>query len=150
MGFHIYTLDTKCYEVDLPEYDDKAHKIYFNTSANLSNLPKDVRNMLEYINTGVATDNATKCIDDQVVEARVKEAWRAEYMLTVVHDRDVYVDGFDKGVESRQPEIDALNATIADKDATIADMSTTMASKDNQLNRLTQLLAKHGINPDES
>ena len=71
-------------------------------------------------------------------------------MLTVVHDRDVYVDGFDKGVESRQPEIDALNATIADKDATIADMSTTMASKDNQLNRLTQLLAKHGINPDEA
>ena len=132
MGFHIYTLDTKCYEVDLPEYDDKAHKIYFNTSANLSNLPKDVRNMLEYINTGVATDNATKCIDDQIVEARVKEAWRAEYMLTVVHDRDVFAEGR----FSRQPEIDALNATIADKDT--------------QLNKLTQLLAKHGINPDEA
>ena len=95
MGLPIYTLDTKCNEVELPEYDDKAHKIYFNTSANLSNLPKDVRNMLEYINTGIANDKATRCIDDQIVESRFKEAWRAEYMLT-------------------------------------------------------QLLAKHGINPDES
>lgn len=139
LGLPIYTFNTKCTEISLPEYSDKAHKIFFNTTANLSNLPKDMRNMLEYINTGVANDTATKCINDQIVEARVKEAWRAEYMLTVVHDRDVYTDGY----TSRQPEIDALNTTIANKDATIADM-------DDKLNKLTSLLAKHGINPEEA
>lgn len=40
MGLPIYTIDTKCNEVDLPEYGDGAHKISFNSTANLSGLPK--------------------------------------------------------------------------------------------------------------
>lgn len=53
--------------------------------------------MLEYINTGTTNDVATESLDDEVKEARLKEEWRAEYMLTLVHDKDVYRDGFDQG-----------------------------------------------------
>ena len=89
-----------------------------------------MKNMLEYINTGTTNDKATETLDYEVKEARLKEEWRAEYMLTVVHDIDVrregYEDGYDNGYESRQAEIDtltnentALTKTIADKDATL-------------------------------
>ena len=61
-----------------------------------------------------------------IKKARIREEWRAEYMQTLVHDKDVYRDGFDEvfdnGFSSRQKEIDGLNATIADKDAEIAKL----------------------------
>lgn len=142
-GFNlpIYNFRTICEEVGIPEYNDGAHKIFFNTTANLSELPKNMRNMLEYINTGKTNDGATIALDNEVKEARIREEWRAEYMQTLVHDKDVYRDGFDEGFDngfsSRQKEIDGLNATIADKDAEIAKLlvenNQLKISKNNKL-----------------
>ena len=76
-------------------------------------------------------------------------------MLTLVHDKDVYRDGYDdgydngydngygngygtgydNGAESRQPEVDALNVSIKEKDE--------------KLERLTALLVANGIKVDE-
>ena len=53
-------------------------------------------------------------------------------MLTVVHDRDVFRDGY----TSRQSEIDALEATIADKDAALADKDAIIAQLQAQLSLL--------------
>ena len=122
-GLPFYTFDTKCNEIDLPEYDDRAHKIFFNTTASLSNLPQSMQNMLRYINNGKVNDSATETLDKEIKEARLREEWRSEYMLTLVHDNDVYVDGFDegfdKGVESCQSEIDSLKASLSEKDTEI-------------------------------
>ncbi|MDO4188180.1 MAG: Rpn family recombination-promoting nuclease/putative transposase [Lachnospiraceae bacterium] len=95
----IYTFESKCLEKETIKYDEKVHKIFFNTTADLSCLPQNMKNMLEYINTGATNDKATELIDEEVKEARLKEEWRAEYMLTVVHDKDVYRDGFEDGKE---------------------------------------------------
>ena len=114
--FQIYTFENKCLETSVPEYNEQVHKIFFNTTADLSNLPQNMRNMLEYINTGATNDVATKSLDEEVKEARLKEEWKAEYMLTLVHDKDVYRDGFDEGYDTgydaRQAEIDEKDATI--------------------------------------
>ena len=56
-------------------------------------------------------------------------------MLTLVHDKDVYRNGYDDGAESRQPEVDALNVAIKEKDV--------------KLERLTALLVANGIKVDE-
>ena len=60
--------------------------------------------MLKYINDGVANDDATKTLDEAVHRARLIEEWRSEYMLTFVHDNDVYRDGYDAGVEDGKVE----------------------------------------------
>ena len=53
--------------------------------------------MLQYFETGVVNDEATSHIEEKVNEARLKDEWRAEYMLSAVHDFDVYGDGFADG-----------------------------------------------------
>lgn len=135
-GIPVYTFETKCLETDIPTYNEKSHKIIFNTTANLENLPTSLKNMLEYINTSVTTDRATEMLDIEVKKARLREEWKAEYMLTLVHDTDVFRDGFEEGAESRQPEIDALNHTVAEQTA--------------EQKRLTALLISHGIDPNEN
>ena len=42
-------------------------------------------------------DDSTKVIDNAVSTAREKEEWRQEYMLTFVHDKDVYNEGLAEG-----------------------------------------------------
>ena len=130
-GLPFYTFDTKCNEIDLPEYDDKAHKIFFNTTASLSNLPQSMQNMLRYINNGKVNDSATETLDKEIKEARLREEWRSEYMLTLVHDNDVYVDGFDAGAESRQGEID----TLSDKNLELTSENTKLKSEIEMLKR---------------
>ena len=82
--------------------------------------------MLEYISNNTVNDDSTKHIDGVVRNAISREIWKEDYMLTVVHDRDVFRDGY----ASRQSEVDALEATIADKDAALADKDATLADKD--------------------
>lgn len=92
-----YTFTLQCREQDIPDYDDGATTIYFNTTADLSSLPQSTRSMLEYIQTGRTEDEATTIINDAIIEARLKEEWRNEYMLTLVHDNDIYTDGYNQG-----------------------------------------------------
>ena len=63
-------------------------------------------------------------------------------MLTLVHDKDVYRDGYDEGAESRQPEVDALNVTIKEKDEKIRE-------KDAELEKFKSLLIANGIEIDK-
>ena len=88
--------------------------------------------MLKYINEGTTSDVATESLDKEIREARLKEEWRSEYMLTLVHDKDVYRDGFDDGYESRQSEFDALTKTLADKDAELERLKKELAKYKNQ------------------
>ena len=94
-----------------------------------------MRNMLEYINTGTTNDVATESLDDEVKEARLKEEWRAEYMLTLVHDKDMFREGYN----SRQAEIDAMTSnyesTIADKDAKINQLLKELEEYKNHSNK---------------
>lgn len=136
-GLPIYTLDTRCNEIELPEYNDNAHKIFFNTTADLSSLPQGTQNMLRYIETGIANDSATQAIDREIIEARLKEEWRAEYMLNLVHDTDVYREGAD----SRQPEIDELNKKLLEKDLLIHSKDTQLKALEEDIKLLKTQMA---------
>ena len=111
-------------------YSDAAHKIFFNTTADLSRLPQDMQNMLKYINDGTASDEATKTLEAEVNEARLKEEWKEEYMLTyTIYDElraegraEGRKEGLAEGLASMQKEVDELNAQIADKDKIIASL----------------------------
>ena len=96
-GDYIYPFEMKCTRYDDIEYNDYTHKIFLNTTAADKCSSQSLRNMLKYFETGVANDEATSHIEDKVIEARLKDTWRAEYMLSAVHDYDVYGDGFADG-----------------------------------------------------
>ena len=96
-GDYIYPFEMKCTRYDDIEYNDCSHKIFLNTTAADKCPSQSLRNMLQYFETGVVADEATSHIEEKVNEARLKDEWRAEYMLSAVHDFDVYGDGFADG-----------------------------------------------------
>lgn len=137
----IYSFTNTCKEINIPWYDDGSHKVFFNTTADLSTLPLNMQNMLKYINNGETNDVATLTLDNEVKEAQFKEEWRAEYMLTLVHDIDVRREGFEDGYENGydaatlacQKEIDNINHTLAARDAALAEKDTRIRQLEQQL-----------------
>jgi len=131
LGLAKYTFRSSCLETAIDDYDDGSTTIFFNTTADLSNLPQSTRNMLEYIQTGITSDSATNALDAEVNEARLKEEWRDEYMLTLVHDNDVYLEGFDnaifslfqKGKISKNDALEELGVDEATFDRILASSS---------------------------
>lgn len=142
-GEPYYRFETKCVNADVENYNEHAYKIFFNTTGNLEKLPISVRNMLSYIETGVATDEATNTLDNEIYTARVREDWKADYMLTLVHDIDVKREGIREGIEegrkSRQAEVDQLTADIA-------SLSATVESQAAKLQKIEAFLTANGFN----
>lgn len=103
-GLYQYTFVHMCKEDAKIELNDGANIIFFNLAADANSAPESTRNMLQYFSSGAINDNSTKIIDTAVSTAREKEEWRQEYMLTYVHDKDVYNEGHAEGIAEGHAE----------------------------------------------
>ena len=137
-GEPYYRFETRCVNIEV-DYDEKAYKIFFNTTGNLEKLPTSVRNMLSYIETGIAVDEATSVLENEVNTAKIREDWKADYMHTLAHDMDVKREGR----ESRQSEIDKLTADNAALTAEKADLAAKLAEAKAENEKLRALIKKN-------
>lgn len=146
-------------KTDTPDLEVVAHVININYGHN-TELYDKCQKLKEYAIfvekihtalTGVAKENQAvllakvidECIEEHILEDILgKERKRIMETILSQFDADKYVDGvrkesfdegFDKGVESCQSEIDSLKAFLSEKDA------------ENQ--KLKNLLIANGINP---
>lgn len=86
----------KCNEVFIDDYNSQSHKI-FNTTADLSDSPQNIKNILQYFQSGIVNDSATSSLEDAFTTAMFKNEWSEEYMLAYVRDNDIYTEGYDFG-----------------------------------------------------
>ena len=66
------------YSVILP---DEAAKIIINTKGTLGDVSPELRAVIEYMNTGLASSEYTKDLDEEVIIVKSDEKVRKEYML---------------------------------------------------------------------
>ena len=55
---------------------DKMNWIFYNTTADLSEVPEGIREFLSYVENENADDDFTKLLDKEVKNARLNEEWR--------------------------------------------------------------------------
>ena len=92
--------------------DDKVTTIFFNTTSVRDDIPETTRLLFEYINTGKPCNKITSKLHNAVKKARLREDWRNEYMLSIVHDMDVRNEGRAEGRAEMQAIIDEKDARI--------------------------------------
>ena len=92
--------------------DDKVTTIFFNTTSVRDDIPVTTRLLFEYINTGKPCNEITSKLHNAVKKARLREDWRNEYMLSIVHDMDVRNEGRAEGRAEMQAIIDEKDARI--------------------------------------
>ena len=101
-GKGMYTFREKCEEDADLHLGDGTAKIFFNCTYIGEDIPKDLKRLYEYINTGKAGDALTKRIDEAVVKARNIEEWRSEYVKEMVLLMDAREEGLEKGRKEEQ------------------------------------------------
>lgn len=77
----IYTFRNRCdedYSIILP---DEASKIIINTKGTIGDISDELRAVIQYMDSGSATTEYTKSLDEEVATVKADEKFRRQYML---------------------------------------------------------------------
>mgnify|MGYP004514822445 FL=1 len=98
-GKYVYHFHMTCDEDEEIQLRDKMNWIFYNTTADLTEVPEGIREFLSYVEHDNADDEFTKLLDKEVKNARLNEEWRSEYLKTYVNDMDMRREGYLEGEE---------------------------------------------------
>ena len=102
-GKYVYHFRMTCDEDESIQLHDKMNWIFYNTTADLSEVPEEIGKFLSYVENEAAEDEFTRLLDKEVKNARLNEEWRSEYLKTYVNDMDMkregYLEGEERGLE---------------------------------------------------
>ena len=107
-GKYVYHFHMACDEDESIQLHDKMNWIFYNTTADLSEVPEGINKFLNYVENEHAEDEFTRLLDKEVKNARLNEEWRSEYLKTYVNDMDMrregYIEGEKFGIERGKAE----------------------------------------------
>ena len=78
---YIYTFRNRCDEEFDIELRDDAVKIIVNTKGTRGNISDELKAVIKYMDTGVASDEYTRALDTEVESVKSDEKVRMNYML---------------------------------------------------------------------
>ena len=93
----MYHFHMACDEDEEIQLQDKMNWIFYNTTADLSEAPKGIREFLSYVENETVDDDFTKLLAREVKNARLNEDWGSEYLKTYVNDMDMRREGYVEG-----------------------------------------------------
>ena len=96
-GKYVYHFHMACDEDESIQLHDKMNWIFYNTTADLSEVPEGINKFLNYVENEHAEDEFTRLLDKEVKNARLNEEWRSEYLKTYVNDMDMRREGYIEG-----------------------------------------------------
>lgn len=79
-GLALYTEKHSFLETDTIPYNDKSHKLFYNSSAFAKAKNDEVRDVLEFIYNLKAHSSFTHQLEESVLDAKVKPIYKDEYM----------------------------------------------------------------------
>lgn len=96
-GKYLYTFENIFKEDKELSLNDRTSKLFFNTKAERSSIPENIRRLFDYIEDGIIRDKLTRDLDDEVEKLRKDEGWWAAYMKTVTWEMDARYEGIEIG-----------------------------------------------------
>ena len=80
---YIYTFRNRCDEDNGVLLEDEATKIIINTKGTIGEISEDLKAVIRYLDTGVASTEYTRALDAEVESVKSDEKVRMQYMLLV-------------------------------------------------------------------
>lgn len=80
---YIYTFRNRCDEDNDVLLEDEATKIIINTKGTVGDISEDLKAVIQYLDSGVASTEYTKALDAEVESVKSDEKVRMQYMLLI-------------------------------------------------------------------
>ena len=98
-GKYQYTFRNICEENTQLSLNDKSTKVFFNITADRSEMPDEIRDLFDYLEKNIVSTPFTEELEREVEKIRFNEERRREYMKTITHEMDIRLEGRDEGLE---------------------------------------------------
>ena len=105
-----------CDEDESIQLHDKMNWIFYNTTADLSEVPEGIKKFLNYVENEHVEDEFTRLLDKEVKNARLNEEWRSEYLKTYVNDMDMRREGYIEGEKLGRAEGEKLGRAEGERE----------------------------------
>ncbi len=93
-----YTFKERCEEESGLYLNDGTSKIFYNCMYKGKDIPKNLRELYDYIEGKQANNDLTQKINDAVNKARKNEKWRSEFMKERIILQDARAEGREEGI----------------------------------------------------
>ena len=90
---YIYTFENRCIEEDGLTFGDETLKVIVNTKGTVGEISEGLKEVLVYLDKGMATGEYTRQLDEAVRLVKASEERRHEYMVMMIHDMEVREEG---------------------------------------------------------
>ena len=100
----IYTFENLCIEDKNTPLQDGTRKVIINAEAFNNTKNKELKEFLEYLKTGKATNEFTRRIEEVIQTIKQNEHARQEYRLMSTFEMDARYKGFSEGAYSTKKE----------------------------------------------
>lgn len=98
-GRHIYTFQNVCKEAPELLLGDETTKIFLNSTGTMDDVPKDLKEFLDYVSgKNVSGSQFVDALDSAVQRARADDEWRREYMTLYMRDKENLEKGREEGM----------------------------------------------------
>ena len=84
-GISQYTFKQRCNEMPELEMGDETVKIFYNCTYAGVDIPENLRDLYDYVESGEVRNELTRKIEDAVAKGRKNEIWRSQYIVTLLH-----------------------------------------------------------------
>ena len=102
LGLHKYTFSNICHEVDGLKLNDGAATIFLNACGKSDDISGELRAFLDFMLGKSSSDPFIKRLSEQMNIAKLNAKWRRVYMLNLLHDHEVRIEGRAEGrIEGR-------------------------------------------------
>lgn len=98
-GLSCYNYENTCRDGERRFLEDGRNILFFNTKGTIKNVSKEVQAMLNYMETGEATDETTRYIDNEVEQMHFDGAAIADYLIRQMQQRERDMAAQKRGIE---------------------------------------------------
>ena len=110
----IYTFENLCIEDKNTPLQDGTRKVIINAEAFNNTKNKELKEFLEYLKTGKATNEFTRRIEEVIQTIKQNEHARQEYRLMSTFEMDARYKGFSEGAYSTKKETAKILKQLGD------------------------------------
>ena len=103
-GRHIYTFREFCVEDNEIELHDGATKIFLNTKGTCDDVSEDIKNFLNYVESGIVVGDFVKRLDAAVWEVKTNQRARLDFMTYEMALLESKAEGIEKGIEQGEEQ----------------------------------------------
>ena len=103
-GRHMYTFQNRCKEDTSLFLEDGAVKIFLSTKGKMNDVDQELKNFLNYVDSGIVNGAFTKNLNDAVQAIKYNEKARLEYMTYQMALLESRLEGEARGREEGREE----------------------------------------------